>query len=130
MRRIFWNCRGLARPEASRSIWAFIGQNNPNCLCLVETKTGSAQEILSRVGFPLSLSYPTVGFSGEMSFAWCEGLEFDLVLLNHHIISLMIYGNPSQQPWILTFIHCLVDSRHKVDFWHSVSELGDCFGSP
>lgn len=113
---------------ASHSLKALIRLYNPNYIYLVETKTGSAQEILSWVGFPLSLSYPTVGFSGGMSFAWREALEFDLVLLNHHIISLMIYGNPSQQPWILNFIHCPVDSRHKVDFWHSVSELGDCFG--
>lgn len=98
MRRIFWNCRGLARPEATRSIWAFIGQNNPNCLCLVETKTGSAQEILSWVGFPLSLSlsFPTIGLSGGMIFAWREGLEFDLVLLNRYIISIMVYDDPSK----------------------------------
>lgn len=57
-----------------------------------------------------------MGLSGGMSFAWQEGLEFDMVQLNRHIINLMIYGDPSRQPWALTFIHGLVDSSHKVDF--------------
>lgn len=96
MRTIFWNCRGLARPAEIRSIGALIGQNNPDCLGLVETKTGSAQEILSRVGFPLSLSFPAIGLSGGMIFAWREGLEFDLVLLNRYIISIMVYDDPSK----------------------------------
>lgn len=77
---------------------ALIGQNNSDCLCLVETKTGLAREILSRVGFPLSLCFSAVGLSGSLIFAWRDGLEFDLVLLHHFIINIMVYDDPSRQP--------------------------------
>lgn len=78
-------------------------------------------------GFLLSLSYPAVGLSGDMIFAWQEGFEFDLVLLYHHTISLMIYDSPVMQPQALSFIHCLVEWSQKAASWETLSELGEWF---
>lgn len=49
-------------------------------------------------------------------------MEFDLVLLSAHIVSLTIYDEPSVQPWAFTFIYSPVNRRDKEDFWAHLSQ--------
>lgn len=94
-----------------------LRQSNPDCLCIAETKISNASSILATLGFVDSLEVPAEGLKGGMVFAWRKGFEFDLVVQNQHIFSIMVYGEPSFQPWALTFIHSQCDSVSKENFW-------------
>lgn len=42
----------------------------------------------------------------------------------------VIFGEPSFQPWALTFIHSSCDPALKVEFWEDVEQVGNNFGGP
>lgn len=102
---LFWNCRGLAQPSTVRSLRAMLRQANLDCLCIVETKVSSTTGILARLGYPKSLEVPAVGLRSGIIFARRQGVEFDLVVMNQHVISVVLFGKPSFQPWALSFVH-------------------------
>jgi hypothetical protein len=55
MKILSWNCRGLSRPSAVRSLRALIRENSPEILFLSETKSSPLKFLLS--------SIPLVSFS-------------------------------------------------------------------
>lgn len=57
-------------------------------------------------------------------------MDFDLVLLHRHIISILVFDEPSHQPSALSFIHCPADWDSKAGFWEDLSRLGDRFAGP
>lgn len=82
-----------------------LRQFNSDCLCISETNVFAASGILDQLGYPDSLEVPAMGLKGSMILAWRRGFEFDLVVMNQHVISIMVFGAPSFQPWALSFVH-------------------------
>lgn len=105
-------------------------QSRPNCLCIVETKISRALGVLYSLGFVDSLEVPSSGTRGGLIFAWCRGMDFDLVTIKQHLCSVVVFGDPSAQPWAMTLIRSPCDSRLKDDFWEEVGCLGSVFGRP
>lgn len=91
---LFWNCRGIAQTSTISSLRAMLRQYKPDCLCITETKVSFATGIVDRFGYPDSLEVPAIGLKGGMIFAWRRGVEFDLVVLNQHVISICFLVNP------------------------------------
>lgn len=57
-------------------------------------------------------------------------MEFDLVMLQQHIISVIIFGDPNHQPWALTFVHSPCGWWEKEIFWENVSSIDSNFAGP
>lgn len=89
---LFWNCQGLAHASTIRPLRVMLRQSDLSCLCISKTKVSNASGILARLGFPNSLEVPTLGLKGGMIFAWRRRVDFDLVLLKQHIISIILFG--------------------------------------
>lgn len=65
-----------------------------------------------------------------MVVAWRRGFEFELVVQNQHMVSILVYGEPSFSPWGLTFIHSSCDTAAKEAFWLELENVGTRFGGP
>lgn len=113
---LFWNCQGLAHASTINYLRAMLRQYNPDCLYIVETKISNASGSLSRLGYPDSLEVLAVGTRGGLIFAWRRGVDFDLVAFNQHLCSVIIFGEPSDQPWVMTLLHSPCDPSCKEAF--------------
>lgn len=121
---LFWNCRGLAQASTISSLRAMLRQYNPDCLCIVETKISNASGILALLGYVDSVEVPAVGLRGGSIFAWRRGLDFNLVIRQEHMISIILFGEPTSLPWTLTFIHNPCDPQRKNIFWDEDAAVG------
>ncbi|GLT65413.1 hypothetical protein SLA2020_378480 [Shorea laevis] len=67
MKLLSWNCRGLSRDSAIRSLRVLIRNTSPDVIFLSETKTAppSASAILNRLGFYLISQVPPSGSRGD-----------------------------------------------------------------
>lgn len=127
---LFWNCRGLAHSSTSCSLRAMLRQSNPDCLCIVETKISYAKGVIACLGYPETLDVPAVGTRGGLIFAWRRGIDFDMVSINQHLCSVILFGEPNSQPWAMTLVHSPCDSISKEAFWDEVGSIGSAFGDP
>lgn len=57
-------------------------------------------------------------------------MDFDIVFKNQNIICIIIRGDPSFQPWALTFAHSPCECYSKDKFWEEVSDVGNSFDGP
>lgn len=74
-----------------------LRQQNPDCLCIVETKIDLAKEVLNMLGYLNSLEVPARGLKGGMILAWRLGVDFDLIFKNDNIISIILKRDRSYQ---------------------------------
>lgn len=63
-----------------------------------------------------------------MIFVWRRGVDFDLVVLKHHLISIVLFGTLTDQPWAISFVYSPCDQSTKDVFWKEVGQVGDLFG--
>lgn len=57
----FWNCRGLCRAAAVRTLRHFVRNHNPDFLFLAETKSAAVSDSMHRIGFFHFVVHPPVG---------------------------------------------------------------------
>ena len=71
MKILSWNCRGLSRPAAVRSLRALIHDHAPDVLFLFETKISLSQvsATLNRLGFFLISQVASCGSSGGLALS-------------------------------------------------------------
>lgn len=76
MSLIAWNCQGLRRPTASRSMRTLVREVDPWGIFLMDTKINYNKLglILRSLGFFLFISTPPVGCKGGLAFCWRPGL--------------------------------------------------------
>lgn len=82
------------------------------------------------LGFLDSLEVSTEGVRDGMIFVWRRGFDLDLVVHNQHMFSIVVFGEPSDQSWALTFIHSPCNPGLKAEFFNEVDRVGNSFGGP
>lgn len=82
------------------------------------------------LGYPNSLEVPVGVLKGGMIFAWRRGVEFDLVVMNQNLISIVLFVVSSFQPWAISFVHCPCEWREKEVFWEELDGIGRLFAGP
>jgi hypothetical protein len=132
MKILSWNCRGLSRPAAVRSLRMIIRENNPDIIFLSETKSSpsSVSSILNLLGFFLMSLVSPVGSRGGLALAWRPGVDLECFSSNKNLISAWCFSDPPHSPWILSCIYGPPDNSDKPVFWDSLSSLGDGFVCP
>jgi hypothetical protein len=127
-----WNCRGLARPAAIRSLRALIRINNPDCIFLMETKSSvaSMQDITTSLGYTLAVFVPPVDSAGGLCFGWKPGVDIEPTSQNHNLINLLVFSDPPNLPWMLSAIYGPPYKKKKKIFWESMHQIATSFSGP
>ena len=127
-----WNCRGLARPTAIRSLRALVRINNPDCIFLMETK--SSLEIMTDVttslGFPHAIFVPPMGSAGGLCFGWKPWVDIELTSQNQNLIILLVFSDPPNLPWMLSAIYGPPYKKMKRIFWEALHQTASSFSGP
>lgn len=120
MRFTIWNCCGMARPAATRSLRALERKFYSDILFLSETKVYSLATLLVQLGFVNFVEWPSNGRKGGLVLAWKLGVDLEVMMCNENMINAIIYSDPPNQPWMLTGIYAPVEWNKKERFWNSV----------
>ena len=113
-----WNCRGLVRPKAIRNLRANIRKYNPDVIFLSETMVLDDRtiSIVNSLGFHLFVYSPAVCKKGGLLLLWRSGVEIEPVHINSNAISVLVYSDPSHQPWLLTYVYAPAQWNNKASF--------------
>lgn len=76
------------------------------------------------------MDHPLIGRKGGLLFAWRLGLEVEVICINANAISLLVYSDPSNTPWLLTGVYGSTEWLQKWDFWQSLQALAHAFAGP
>jgi hypothetical protein len=131
MKLLAWNCRGLTRAFAIRSLRGNIRLHSPDILFMSETKTliPHATVILNRLGFFLMSHAPPTGSKGGFLLAWRHGVDLDCFSVSDNTIYAWCYSDPPNKPWLLTCIYGPPERKNKPRFWDSLlAEANNYFG--
>jgi hypothetical protein len=132
MKILAWNCRGLSRASAIRSLRGKIRSHSPDVLFLSETKLQPLQSsvILNTLGFFLMLHAPPSGTKGGLLLAWRHGVDLVFCSSSTNILSAWCYSDPPDSPWLLSCIYGPPVHKNKVVFWESLMDVGKNFHGP
>jgi hypothetical protein len=127
-----WNCRGLARPAAFRSLRALVRLNNPDCIFLMETKSSVEimTEITSSLGFTHAVFVPPIVSAGGLCFCWKPGVDIEPTSQNQNLINLLVFSDPPNLPWMLSAIYGPPYKKMKRIFWESLHQTASSFSGP
>jgi hypothetical protein len=126
MRFLAWNCRGLSRASAVRSLRGKIRNHSPDVLFLSETKMhpNNAVVILNSLGYFHMLHAPPSGSKGGLLLAWRHGVDIECISSSVNIINVWCYSDPVHSPWLLSCIYGPPEAQNKPAFWNSLLDVG------
>jgi hypothetical protein len=132
MRFLAWNCRGLSRASAVRSLRGKIRNHSPDVLFLSETKMhpNNAVVILNSLGYFHMLHAPPSGSKGGLLLAWRHGVDIECISSSVNIINVWCYSDPVHSPWLLSCIYGPPEAQNKPAFWNSLLDVGLGFKGP
>jgi hypothetical protein len=132
MKTLAWNCRGLTRPSAIRSLRVQVRKHSPDVLFLSETKTlpSVASNILNNLGYYSLVHVPPVGSKGGLLLAWRNGVDLECFATNKNNISAWCYSDPPNNPWILSCVYGPPYNKDNTDFWKNLAAIGSKYYGP
>lgn len=123
---LVWNCRGLGRPSAVRSLKAFIRTHRPSLLFLSELHTSSTQKIqniCTAMGFAHMEFVPAIGRSGGLVLCWKPEVALRIVLANGMLISGIIHSPSLNLDWQFTGVYGPPIPTMRPLLWDQLREL-------
>lgn len=96
-----WNCRGIGRVAAVRSLQVMIQTHKPSILFLSELKTSSLpkiQKIMSSLGFPNLEFVPSIGAAGGLVLGWKNSVQIQVIVSTAWFINVLILSHPQHTP--------------------------------
>ena len=132
MKLLAWNCRGLSRASAIRSLRGKIRMHSPDVLFLSETKAqpSLAVSVLNNLGFSNMLHAPPSSSKGGLLLAWRTGVELECISFSINIINVWCYSDPLNNLWLLSCIYGPLVYKNKSGFWDSLLNVGKDFTRP
>ena len=102
-----WNNRGMARSSACRNLKAMVRSLNPSCLFIQETKVGEEklEGLVRNLGFVNQCLIPAIGTGGGLLLGWWKEVDLEVTVANQRLINALVFNEPLNQPWMLTFVH-------------------------
>ncbi|CAM8902883.1 unnamed protein product [Rhodiola kirilowii] len=107
MTLLYWNCRGLWRASAVRSLKDVTKSHHPQILRLIETKKKRKawERLRLQLGFRNCFAVDRFGLSGGLALLWKEGIDVNLRSYSRFHIDVdvkieksfrftLFYGNP------------------------------------
>lgn len=115
---ISWNCRGLGRLAAKRSLKSLVRQHRPDCIFILETKLSKEQTLVTfeRLGYSHCFISPARGRAGGIALGIREGLDFEPISISENIITVMFYSHPVTNPWMCRWFTVLLTTSQNQNF--------------
>lgn len=126
MLAIIWNCRGMGRPTAVRSLRAFVKSHKPSLLFLSELHISSPikiQKLCLSLGFHHLEFVPALGRSGGLVLAWKDHLDFRLLTSNSSLISGLIFMPHLNTTWQVTGVYGPPTPSMRPMFWDQLMAI-------
>uniref|UniRef100_A0A803PB82 Reverse transcriptase domain-containing protein n=1 Tax=Cannabis sativa TaxID=3483 RepID=A0A803PB82_CANSA len=129
MRCLSWNCRGLRRPSAERTLRSLIREMDADFIFLSETKvsTDSMTNIINRLGFLNICCIPAVGLAGGMCIAW-RRIQINVLETLDSGFKINVLDMPGCASWVLFCIYGPPYGDLKQPYWDRM--LSKVQGSP
>uniref|UniRef100_A0A803P438 CCHC-type domain-containing protein n=1 Tax=Cannabis sativa TaxID=3483 RepID=A0A803P438_CANSA len=129
MRCLSWNCRGLRRPSAERTLRSLIRETDADFIFLSETKVSadSMINIINILGFLNICCIPAVGLAGGMCIAW-RRIQINVFETFDSGFKVNVLDMPGCASWVLFCIYGLPYGDLKQSFWDRM--LSKVHGSP
>lgn len=105
-----WNCRGLSRATAIRSLRELIRSHRPDVVFLSEIKCSHSPFVTNlgkSLGFTFSHCVPAAGRASGLLLLWKAQIDLNIVVDSQFLINCLIgpCGNSLGDPWQMTFIY-------------------------
>ncbi|KAF4376060.1 hypothetical protein F8388_022581 [Cannabis sativa] len=129
LRCLSWNCRGLRRPTAERTLRGLLRDTNVDMMFLSETKVGEdfMVNILNRLGFINSVCIPSVGIGGGFFLAWRMGVDIQHITNMETGFNVIFPKSRGFCKWHLFCVYGTPYSDSKEEFWRLFTEkVADC----
>lgn len=100
MKLLSWNCKGIARPRAIRSLRKTIRSHQPDGVFLAETLLQSINnlDVVNRLQFPFYVHISLIGRWDGLLFMWKVGLDVEVLNISSNTIALLVYSDPVHHP--------------------------------
>ena len=120
-----WNCRGLARAMAKRTLWVI----DPNVIFLFEAKIPirKCSRFLMSLGFYNLDSVDSRGKKGGLVVGWKNGFDIEINYKCSNVFNGLIFLDPLNEPWLITFVYGPPNHNNRGSFWE-VEKVGEVFG--
>ena len=120
-----WNCRGLARAMAKRTLWVI----DPNVIFLFEAKIPirKCSRFLMSLGFYNLDSVDSRGKKGGLVVGWKNGVDIEINYKCSNMFNGLIFLDPLNEPWLITFVYGPPNHNNRGSFWE-VEKVGEVFG--
>ncbi|XP_030477964.1 uncharacterized protein LOC115695005 [Cannabis sativa] len=129
MRCLAWNCRGLHRTSAERTLRGIILDCDADLIFLSETKVGSELmiNITRRLGFANVVCILADGIAGGFCVAWRNGVECNVSQVFESGFHLVLKEGLGNGNWSLFCIYGTPYHSKKRDIWQGLTEkVEDC----
>lgn len=129
---LVWNCRGLGRSTAIRSLIELIHSHRPVVLFLSETKIKKidvAIEAGEKLGYTSMHCVLAVGRSGGLLLLWKDPIKIDIIIDTSNMINCMVLndGTSTHLPWQCTFVYGPPVPVLKPFFWADLNRVRESF---
>lgn len=124
-----WNCSGLARASAIRTLRALIRDIVPDIIFLSETKIPSSKisDLLKSLGFYNIDCVDPRGKKGGLVVGWKIGVDMKITFKSSNMINGLIFSDPMNEPWLISFVYGPPNHSNKGLFWEAIEKVGDAF---
>lgn len=126
MKILSWNCQGLSKPRAIRTLRLILKDCKPDLIFISEVKTlfsTSISKALSSYSLSNHSFVPPIGLAVGLVMAWTNNINLTISLLNSTFIHAQITHDPNSPTWFLTAVHCPSNPIKKCQFWNSITNL-------
>uniref|UniRef100_A0A803QLX3 Reverse transcriptase domain-containing protein n=1 Tax=Cannabis sativa TaxID=3483 RepID=A0A803QLX3_CANSA len=119
MRCLSWNCRGLRRPAAERTLRGLVRESNADLIFLSETKVDeiSMMQVVVRLGFENHCCIPANGLAGGFCVAWKSGRGCSILQIFEAGFCVRIMSIGCSEPWLLFCVYGTPYSALKNEYW-------------
>ncbi|KAL3844844.1 hypothetical protein ACJIZ3_002247 [Penstemon smallii] len=110
MRTLAWNCQGLGKPKAGRTLKALLQAARPDLVFLSEIKTQKINQIstlLTSAHLPNHQFVPPLNFAGGLCLAWSNNITITIISCDRTHISALVSTDPHQPTWTFTGVYCV-----------------------
>jgi hypothetical protein len=68
------------------------------------------------------------GKRGGLILCWKNGVDVEIVMVNHSMVSGLVFSDPGIEPWLLSVVYGPPRWVEKKRFWLELQQVGESFG--
>ena len=125
-----WNCHGLARASAKRTLRALIKNISSDIIFLSETKVpiDRIKKYLNSLSFYFLEFVDPRGKKGGLVVGRKIGVDLEITSKGVNMINGLIFSDPVNEPWLVSFVYGPPSRNNRGPFWEAVEKVGEAFG--